>query len=122
VRALAALTEFECQVADPGRLILTYLATALQIPPPHLCSRKNLATMGQTSLKITVVDGQTEKTIYLYDERPGLECSAEVAIRLPLPRFGTPDELGVSASKELRDFLERALAALGQEEFAQLAP
>jgi hypothetical protein len=62
--------------------------------------------MRADSLKIAVVDGPTEKTVYLYDNQDGWECSAHVAVRLPA--------FGGNASKGLREFLERALLALGE--------
>jgi hypothetical protein len=64
-------------------------------------------------LKISVVEGQAEQTIYLYEEREGWVYSAQVALRLT--GCGDRDLLSRQAARELSNFLNRATSRLHDE-------
>lgn len=65
-------------------------------------------------MKIAVVTGEADSTIYLYEEREGWACSAQIAMRVP---YRPPGEfLTDQARRQLSEFLERSAAILSAPE------
>lgn len=63
-------------------------------------------------LKIAVVTGEADRTIYLYDEREDWTCSAQIAIRLP--NWAPGETLSDDARQRLREFLDQFSTILSE--------
>lgn len=60
-------------------------------------------------MKIAVVNGETENTIYLYEESGDWACSAQIAVHV---RRGVVDLSSDDANTHLRELLRKAIANL----------
>lgn len=63
-------------------------------------------------MKIAVVTGEADSTIYVYDEREDWSCSAQIAIRLPNRSPGGP--LTDDVRRHVREFLDQFSATLNE--------